>query len=107
MNIKQRPERTSYTFSDLPMADGTVPELYVGMWHRRGREITDGGATNQLLSSLNSPLSVGTIELSLLADNMPTPEQTQKILKAMAGLMVAVSEVGYEMAQAKHEGEKG
>jgi hypothetical protein len=86
------------------LADGTVPKLYVGTWHRRGREITDGGATNQLLSSLNSPLSVGTIELSLLADNMPTPEQLAKILEAMANLMVVVSEVGYEMAAAAHSG---
>ena len=107
MNIKQRPERTSYTFPEQPMADGTVPELYVEMWHPRGREITDGGAVNQLLSSLNSPLSVGTIELSLRADRMPTPEQTQEILEAMASLMVVVSRVGYEMAAQRHEGGEG
>ncbi len=95
----------TFKFPDQPMADGTVPEIWETSWYQDGRDFSDHGETARLLDALNSPLSVGAINLRVCGP--ATPEQLAKILKAMAALMVAVSEVGYEMAAAAHEGGEG
>jgi hypothetical protein len=98
----------TFTFPDQLMADGTVPQLAVMTGKGMNIVITDELSTWQLLSSLNSPMPIDEIQLELDFEGLlPTPVQTTKILEAMANLMVAISEVGYEMAQAKHEGGEG
>jgi hypothetical protein len=89
------------------MADGTIPELWVTKDARiRTTIITDNFEIARWNSSINSPLVVGELGLTL-EGQVPTEAQTQKILGAMANLMVAVSEVGYEMAAEAHEGGEG
>jgi hypothetical protein len=100
----------SIKLDDHLMADGTVVELWqIYAQHRQRCEFADMGELNRWLSTLNSPLRLAQ-DLNITihwTGNGPTPEQTQKILEAMAGLIQAISEVGYEMAQAKHEGGEG
>jgi hypothetical protein len=91
------------------MADGTVPQLAVMTGKGMNIVITDELSTWQLLSSLDSPMSIDEIQLELDFEGllqMPGPNH-QEILEAMANLMVVVSRVGYEMAQARHEGGEG
>jgi hypothetical protein len=97
-------------FPEQPMAGGTIPELWIVPAEDAiafgGTAIRDHLETSRWLSSINSPLSLGQVEL-ILYGQLPNAEQTQKILGAMANLMVVVSEVGYEMAAAAHEGGEG
>jgi hypothetical protein len=97
-------------FPDQPMTDGTIPELWIvpaeGAATFGGTAIKDHLETSRWLSSINSPLSLGQVEL-ILYGQLPNAEQTTEILEAMANLMVVVSRVGYEMAAAKHEGGEG
>jgi hypothetical protein len=96
-----------FTFSDQPMEDGTIPELWLTKDARlRTTIITDNFETARWNSSIDSPLVVEELVLSLGGQTL-TDAQTSEILEAMANLMVAVSRVGYEMAQAKHEGGEG
>jgi hypothetical protein len=99
-------------FPDQPMEDGTIPELttttYEGMDKGFTMDISDECATWGWLSSIDAPMATEELAFTIdFSDKLPTPEQTQKILEAMANLMVVVSRVGYEMAQAKHEGGEG
>jgi hypothetical protein len=98
-------------FPDQPMADGTIPELWLGgaYDYDNQRTITDCGETARWLSTINSPLTLTAESLRMKLhwygySDGPTHHQTQEILEAMANLMVVVSRVGYEMAQARHEG---
>jgi hypothetical protein len=101
----------SVKLDDHLMADGTVVELWqIYAQHRHRCEFADMGELNRWLSTaIDSPLRLAQ-DLNITihwTGNGPTPEQTQKILKAMAGLIQAISEVGYEMAQERHEGGDG
>jgi hypothetical protein len=105
---------TTVTFPNQPMADGAIPALWIGKPYDYDNQktITDCGATAQWLSSLNSPLTLTKDSLRMTLhwydySDGPTHHQTQEILEAMANLMVVVSRVGYEMAQARHEGGEG
>lgn len=98
----------TFKFPDQLMADGTIPELIAVAGEDLSLVISDQLELWRWLSSVNSPMSIDDIQLRLnFEDRLPTPEQTTKILEAMANLMVVVSRVGYEMAQAKHQGGEG
>lgn len=104
--------KTSIKFPDQPMADGTVPELTVTTCEDMDKgftmDISDECATWGWLSSIDAPMATGELTFTIdFSDKLPTTEQLDKILKAMAGLIQAISEVGYEMAQTKHEGGEG
>jgi hypothetical protein len=107
---------TKIRLSNHPMVDGTIPELYIResqRWSPRGiqfvTEISDGGETSRWLYGINAPFETGqiTVRLDGVSEGDVSPAQTQKILGAMANLVVAVSEVGYEMATQRHEGGEG
>jgi hypothetical protein len=99
----------SIKLTDHALEDGTIPELWVAekTGEIRGNGVTivsDKFETARWLRGIDAPISVNRIEIQISGRHL-TPAQTAKILEAMAGLMVAISEVGYEMAAAAYGGE--